>query len=380
MPSLLVTNDFPPKFGGIQSVLWEMWRRLPPSETTVFTTAHRDAHVWDEEQAYRVVRSRDKVLLPTPWVKRHADQLIRELNADVVFVDPMLPLGAIGPSLRRDMPYVVVAHGAEITGYGRIPPANLLARRVLRKAAGVVAFGNYPMSECVRAAGCSLPGAVIPPGVDTDRFTTITPQTKALTRAKFGLALDRPVVLGLSRLVPRKGFDVLIEAIAGLGPDVQLAIGGTGRDRDRLERIAAEHRVGVRFLGRVDDDDLPGLYASVDVFAMLCRGDRWGGIEVEGFGIVFLEAAACGVPQIAGRSGGSHEAVADGVSGFVVEPRDVAAVRDALRQLLDDDALRAKMGAAARQRACESFSYDLLISSLLPITRGDFAKLEHFTP
>lgn len=378
MPSLLATNDFPPKLGGIQSVLWEMWRRLPHHETTVLTTPYAGDDAWDRAQDFRVVRSRDKVLLPTPWVANHIRDLARETRADVIFVDPMLPLGAIGPRVASTAPYVVVAHGAEITGYGRMPPANLLSRRILRGAAAVLAFGNYPMAECVRAAGRPLTGAVIPPGVDTERFKPISVQTKAATRAKFGIAIDRPVVLGLSRLVPRKGFDVLIEAMAEFQSRAQLVIGGSGRDRDRLEKLAKERGVAVRFLGRVEDEDMPALFGSADIFAMLCRGDRWGGLEVEGFGIVFLEAAACGVPQIAGRSGGSHEAVADGESGIVVEPRDVEQVRSALRTLLDDDQLRAKMGTAARERAVSEFSYSRLVSQLVPMTHGHFEQLEEF--
>ena len=129
------------------------------------------------------------------------------------------------------------------------------------------------------------------------------------------------MVLGLSRLVPRKGFDVLIEAgaaLAGRHPDLQIAIAGAGRDRRRLERVAAHHGSPVRFLGRLPEADLPVAHAVADCFAMLCR-DRWAGLEQEGFGIVFLEAAACGVPAVAGRSGGSAEAVLDGATGIVVD-------------------------------------------------------------
>jgi phosphatidylinositol alpha-1,6-mannosyltransferase len=369
---LLVTNDFPPKIGGIQSVLWELWRRLPGSETTVLTTPYAGDRAWDLTQPYRVVRTRQKVLLPTPALRRTVDALAREVSADVVFVDPMLPLGAIGPRLAHDR-YVVVAHGAEITGWG-LPPARPVARRVLDGAAAVVAFGEYPRRECERVAGHPLPAVVIPPGVDATRFVPVDARARDATRARYGLATDRPLVLGLSRLVPRKGFDVLIRAAARVGREVQVAIGGSGRDRRRLESIAARHAVDVRFLGRVPDVDLPAVYASADVFAMLCR-DRWSGIEAEGFGIVFLEAAACGVPQIAGRSGGSHEAVADGDTGFVVEPRDVDAVAALLTRLLGDDALRARMGAAARARAASEFSYERLVARLARVARADFADV-----
>jgi phosphatidylinositol alpha-1,6-mannosyltransferase len=175
------------------------------------------------------------------------------------------------------------------------------------------------------------------------------------------------LVLGLSRLVPRKGFDVLIEAAARIAPgrpDVMFAIGGGGRDLQRLERLAKDRRAPVRFLGRVPDDRLPAAYGCADVFAMLCR-NRWAGLEQEGFGIVFLEAAACGVPQVAGNSGGAGEAVADGLTGAVVRrPKDVHAVTLALLGYVDDDDARRSAGIAARERAVAEFSYEVLTARL----------------
>ena len=191
---------------------------------------------------------------------------------------------------------------------------------------------------------------------------------------RFGLDPDRPLVLGTSRLVPRKGFDVLIDAMAHVRPDAQLVIAGAGRDRRRARAPCRRASPGrVRFLGRVPDDALAPLTASADVFAMPCR-ERWGGLEAEGFGIVFLEAAACGVPAVAGRSGGSHEAVVDGETGLVVEPT-APAVRDALERLLADPDERAAMGAAARARAVAEFSHDQLAARLAPIAAGDLSAL-----
>ncbi len=371
MPSLLVTNDFPPKVGGIQSYLAELWSRLPPAETTVLTTPHPDAAEYDAGLAFRVERVKQKVLLPTRGVATRADALAREVGADVIFVDPMLPLGLIGPRLSA-APYLVIAHGAEITVPARLPLSRALARRVVRHAAGVVAAGDYPARQCERAAGRAVPHVVIPPGVDPERFRPIDAARRAEVRRRYRIDPDRPLVLGLSRLVPRKGFDVLIEAIAGLDDSVQLAIGGSGRDERRLMDLAVSHQVQgrVRFLGRVPDAELADLYASADVFSMLCR-DRWLGLEAEGFGIVFVEAAACGVPSVAGRSGGSHEAVVDGETGLVVPPRDVEAVRAALGRLLADGELRARLGRAARDRAARELSYAVLARRLLPLTRGD---------
>ena len=185
---------------------------------------------------------------------------------------------------------------------------------------------------------------MIPPGVDVERFRPVDADTRRSSRAVASASIpDRPLVLGLSRLVPRKGFDVVIDACATLD-GVQLAIGGAGRDRKRLERRA--RRTACTSSAACPTPISPALYACADVFAMCCR-DRWGGLEAEGFGIVFLEAAACGVPAVAGRSGGSHEAVVDGETGFVVAPRDVGAVRAAIEPLLGDERLARTMGDAA---------------------------------
>jgi phosphatidyl-myo-inositol dimannoside synthase len=370
MASLLVTNDFPPKLGGIQSYLWELWRRLPPDETTVLTARDSDASAWDDTQAFRIERTAERVLLPTRVLARRIDALAHEVGADVVFLDPMLPLGRLGRRLRA-APQILVLHGAEVTLPGHLPGSAALARRVLRSAAGVVAAGEYPAREATRLHP-ELRGVVIPPGVDPERFRPLDSAERARARTHFGLDPSRPLVVGVSRLVPRKGFDVLIDALIGID-GVQLAIAGEGRDRARLERRAAPLGDRARFLGRVDDSELPSLYGCADAFSMLCR-DRWGGLEAEGFGIVFLEAAACGVPAVAGRSGGSHEAVIDGETGVIVEPRDVQAVRRALATMLVDDSRRLALGRAARIHA-EGFAYDRLVTRLAPLARGDLESL-----
>jgi phosphatidyl-myo-inositol dimannoside synthase len=374
MTALLVTNDFPPKIGGIQSYLYELWRRLPVEDATVFTTHYAGDAAWDAQQPFRIVRARERQFFPTASLARRIDALAREIGADVICLDPWLPLGQLGPRLRA-APYVVIVHGAEVTVPGRLPGSRQLGSKVLRAAAGVVAAGHYPAREAERAAGVPLRGVIVPPGVDVERFRPMDDAARAETRGAFGLDPTRQLVLGVSRLVPRKGFDVLIDAMAGL-PDADLVIAGSGRDRRRLEGRARRRGIAdrVRFLGRVPDDDtFPQLYASADVFATPCR-ERWGGLEAEGFGIVFLEAAAAGVPSVAGRSGGSHEAVVDGETGFVVESR-ADDVRGALGAILADDGLRSRMGVAARARAVDQFSYDRLVARLAPVAAGDLAGL-----
>ena len=361
MKHLLVTNDFPPKIGGIQSLLWEWWRRLPPESFAVLTSPHEGAAEFDAAQPYRIERTREPVLLPHPFMVRRIDAMAREVGADLVVLDPAVPLGLVGPSLA--LPYDVVLHGAEVTVPGRLPVTKQVLGHVLRNARHIVAAGGYPAAEAEHAAGRTLPITVVPPGVDVDRFHPLSADERIAARRRFGVPDEAELIVGISRLVPRKGFDVAIRAVARMRasrPDLVLAISGGGRDDDRLRRLAADLDAPVLFLGRVPNDDLPALYGCADVYTMLCR-NRWGGLEQEGFGIVFVEAAACGVPQVAGDSGGAAEAVADGQTGIVVRrPDDVDEVIAAFTTLLDDPALRARMGAAGRARAVCEFSYDVL--------------------
>ena len=370
MTHLLVTNDFPPKVGGIQSYLWELWRRLPPERVTVLASTHKEAAVFDAAQPYRIERA-GRVLLPTPAMVRRVRRLAADTGAGVVVLDPAVPLGLIGP--RLGLPYAVVLHGAEVTVPGRLPGTRQALASVLHGAVRIVAAGGYPAAEARRAAGATMPPVtVVPPGVDAERFRPLSPDERAKARADLGIGPATELVVGVSRLVPRKGFDSLIRAAGRLAPtrpDLVVAIAGKGRDLPRLRRLAGSAGAPVRFLGRVDDHRLPALYGCADVFAAPCRS-RWGGLEQEGFGIVFLEAAACGVPAVAGDSGGAAEAVADGETGLVVRrPSDPAQVADALARLLDDPARRRTMGEAARRRAAAEFSYDRLAAVLDGVLR-----------
>lgn len=365
MSLLLVTNDFPPKVGGIQSYLWELWRRLPPEEVTVLTTSYQGDRTFDAAQAFQVVRVPWRVLLPTPGLVRRIDALARHVGAGEVVLDPVLPLGLVGPFL--DRPYAVVLHGAEVTVPGRLPLAAAVLRRVLKRAAHVVAGGGYVSAEADRAAGRRLPTTVVPPGVDPVAFHPLTDGERQAVRRRFGLRSGGPLVVSVSRLVPRKGMDTLIRAAALLAPsrpDLEVVIVGDGRDRTRLERLVTTTGAPVRFLGRVAAEDLAAVHGAADVFAMLCR-NRWAGLEQEGFGIVFLEAAACGVPSVAGDSGGVAEAVLDGETGVVVrQPADPGAAAEAIAGLLDHPERRRRMGEAARRRIEEELGYDHLASRL----------------
>jgi phosphatidyl-myo-inositol dimannoside synthase len=368
---LLVTNDFPPKVGGIQNYLWELWRRFDPDTYAVLTaSSHPDAPEFDAEQAergVRIVRVPGSILyFPSLATRRRVRALASEVDASLVVLDPVLPLGLLGPGL--GIPYSVVLHGAEVAVPARLPASRLMLGHVLDRASLVISAGGYPAQEALRAAGqCKPPVVEIPPGVDCDRLSPLDSNERAVARRRLGLPAGGPLVVSVSRLVHRKGMDVLIEAARRLAPsfpDLVVAIGGTGREEAALAAQVAESGAPVRLLGRIDEEDKALLLGAADVFAMLCRS-RWLGLEQEGFGIVFLEAAAAGVPQVAGDSGGAAEAVEDGVTGLVVRrPEDPAEVAQALRELLSDGDLRRRMGKAARRRAVASFDYSRLAPRL----------------
>jgi phosphatidyl-myo-inositol dimannoside synthase len=390
MRHILLTNDFPPKVGGIQSYLWELWRRLPPDDVTVFTASYPGATWWDREQKFHIVRAKEPVLLPQPHLAHRVREVARSVGADAVVIDPALPLGLIGPSL--GLPYAIVLHGAEVTVPGRFPVSRQLLARTLRHASLVIAAGGYPEAEARRAVDGpedSRPGATegafpisvqIPPGVDIDRFRPLPQIERAAARARLKLPVAGPLVVSVSRLVPRKGMDTLIEAASTVSsrfPGLSIAIAGAGRDRRRLERIASHANVRVDLLGKLSGADLPDFYACGDVFALCCRS-RWWGLEQEGFGIVLVEAAAAGVPCITIDSGGAGEAVRDGETGIVAKAGDegdlfgsrkqhaeqTANIAEALATLLRDPELARSMGEAGRRRAEEELSYDSLAAKL----------------
>lgn len=375
---LLVTNDYPPKTGGIQVYLRELWRRLEPERAVVLTaTSDSNAKSFDASSEVLVERIRSKTLFFPSWhAKRAIEAAIARHQPDLVLLDPAWPLGLLGP--RLSVPYGVVVHGAEVTVPGRIPMIASSLRYVLKRAAVVICAGSYPESEVRRiTAEYAPPIITVTPGVDTERFKPLDPSRREEVRQSFGLDEHAFLVSSYSRLVPRKGMDTLITAAAQLKakyPELRVAIGGSGRDEKRLRTLAKRLGAPVTFLGRVPDDDLSEWLGASDLMVMDCRS-RWLGLEQEGFGIVFVEAAAAGVAQIAGRSGGSHEAVQNGVTGFVVaDSRSADLLAKAIRALMVDDDRRLAFGRAARSTAVERFDWNTLAARL----SVELAPFDHF--
>jgi phosphatidylinositol alpha-1,6-mannosyltransferase len=365
---LLVTNDYPPKTGGIQVYLHELWRRLDAGRAVVLT-ASSDKSVATFDESSDVVIERvpaSTLFFPTWRAYRAIEAAIDRHQPELVLLDPAWPLGLLGPRLSR--PYGVILHGAEVTIPSRIPFVASSLRYVLRHADVAICAGPFPESEARRnAAEYLCPVIQIPPGADTSRFQPVSDEIRHEVRESLGRRDDEFLIASWSRLVPRKGFDTLIRASAQLSgefPHLRVLIGGDGRDRARLKRLAQKLDAPVTFLGHVDDTQQPRWIAACDLMVMDCRS-RWFGLEEEGFGIVFVEAAACGLAQVAGRSGGSHDAVRNGETGVVVDnPRSVDDLAQAIATLVRDDELRMRLASRAIVAARRDGAWDHLANDL----------------
>ncbi|WP_344498334.1 glycosyltransferase family 4 protein [Streptomyces enissocaesilis] len=377
--TLIVTNDFPPRPGGIQAFLHNMALRLDPEQLVVYASTWKRGGegaaataAFDAEQPFTVVRDRTTMLLPTPRVTRRAVGLLREHGCGSVWFGAAAPLGLMAPALRRAGAERIVAttHGHE-AGWAQLPASRQLLRRIGGDTDTITYLGEYTRS---RIAAALTPEAAarmvqLPPGVDEKTFHPGSGGDAV--RERLGLA-GRPVVVCVSRLVPRKGQDTLILAMPRIlreVPDAVLLVVGGGPYAGELRELAAKTGVAdsVRFTGPVPWAELPAHFGAGDVFAMPCRTRR-GGLDVEGLGIVYLEASATGLPVVAGDSGGAPDAVLDGETGWVVRggPAAVAAAESADRivPLLQDPELRHRMGERGREWVEEKWRWDLLAEKL----------------
>ncbi|OLL72952.1 Poly(glycerol-phosphate) alpha-glucosyltransferase [Pseudonocardia sp. Ae168_Ps1] len=352
--TLLVTNDFPPRPGGIQSYLHDLACALPVGELAVYAPAWRGDHEFDVTLPFPVHRHRSSLMLPVPEVARRAAGIAREHGAGAVWFGAAAPLGLLGPSLRRRAGIgrvVATTHGHEV-GWSMLPGARAALRRIGADADVVTTVSRWTRDRFAAAFGPDAALEPLPPPVDTTRFAP-DPAARAAVRARYGLG-GAPVVACVSRLVPRKGQDVLVAALPAIRervPGARLLLVGGGPYRDRLRRLAVSHGVAdaVVLTGGVPAAELAAHHAAGDVFALPCR-THLGGLDVEGLGIALLEAAASGLPVVAGDSGGAPETVEEGVTGHVVGGRDVSAVADRVAGLLADPARASAMGRAGRDR------------------------------
>jgi phosphatidylinositol alpha-1,6-mannosyltransferase len=370
--TLIVTNDFPPRQGGIQSFIHSLALRLPADRLTVYAPKWEGAPEFDRAQPFEVVRHPTSLMLPVPSVTNHAVAIARRTGAEAVVFGAAAPLGLITPALRRAgvERAVAITHGHE-AGWAALPGARALLHRIGEETDVVTYLGEYFRVRVSQALSARAAARMLrlAPGVDATRFRP-DPAAGQVIRERHGLT-GRPVVVCVSRLVPRKGQDTLIKAwpeVTKKVPGAALVVVGGGPHLATLRRLS--ERIGVAphitFTGPVPADELPAHYAAGDVFAMPCRTRR-GGLDVEGLGIVYLEASAAGLPVIGGDSGGAPDAISEGESGYVVPGRDVAALAARVSELLSDPSKARAMGEKGRAWVERDWSWEQAAARLRAI-------------
>ncbi|WP_030145050.1 glycosyltransferase family 4 protein [Spirillospora albida] len=346
--TLVVTNDFPPRPGGIQAFVHGLALRRPAGSIVVYAPAWKGDAAFDAAQPFPVVRHPGSLMLPEPRVLRRAADIAGAEGCDSVVFGAAAPLGLLAPALRRRgvERLVGITHGHE-AGWAALPGARTLLRRVGDGVDVLTYLGEYTRTRMARALSPGTRMARLAPGVDETVFRRGAGGEEI--RRRYGLT-GRPVAVCVSRLVPRKGQDALLHAwprVLEQVPDAALLLVGGGPYRAELERMAAPFGSSVVITGGVPWEELPAHYDAGDVFAMPCRTRRRG-LDVEGLGIVYLEASATGLPVVAGDSGGAPDAVLAGETGVVVPGRSVARIAAEVAGLLSDPARARAMGEKGR--------------------------------
>ena len=362
--TLFITNDFPPRPGGIQTFVYEIVARFNPESVVVLASDWANSNEFDTGLDYKVVRAKSKVLLPTKKTLSLAAQLIAEHNIDQVVFGASAPLGLLAKPLRKLGIKKIIAftHGHEV-GWAKTPLTKSLLRRIAKDVDSLTYLTAYTKAGILKGLPKNTESKMyqLLPGVDTQLFNPSNKVAGAQIRADLGFA-DRPTIVSVSRLMARKGHDQLIKAIPEISksiPGVALVIVGDGKYRKSLQKLVRKLKLtnDVYFSGKVPYADLPNWYAVGDVFAMPCR-TRMANWDVEGLGIVYLEASATGLPVVAGDSGGAPEAVIPGKTGYVVGGRDSKMLVKQLVALLSDENLRVELGQNGRDWVCKDWTWD----------------------
>ena len=364
--TLFITNDFGPRAGGIETFIIGLIQRLPHGSTIVYTSAQGDTReydaAWLAEYGVRVIRDRAKILLPTPRVIRAVTRLIKLDGIETVAFGAAAPLAIMSSALRRAGAQKIVAltHGHEVW-WSKVFPFTLAMRRIGSTTDVLTYLGEFTRKAISAALTANAGNAMvkIAPGIDTDHFA---PVDATVLRESLGLTGKR-VIVSVGRLVHRKGQDYLIEAMSAIVheiPQAHLVLVGEGPYREHLIKLVQKYSLEdlVTFIGRIQYAELPKYICLGDIFAMPSRS-RFRGLEVEGLGIVYLEASACGLPVIAGASGGAPDAVIEGVTGVVVDGEDSAAIAVAAINLLNDPERIVKMGQDGRDWIVEKWRWQI---------------------
>ena len=365
-PVLFVTNDFGPRAGGIETFVIGLIERRPYGQTIVYTSAQDGAEAydlaWKSDFGVTVIRDRAKILLPTPRVARNLSRIIKESQIQVAAFGAAAPLGLLSASMKRAgiRKTVALTHGHEVW-WAKVFPFNLAMRRIGSSIDSLTYLGEFTRRAISRALSTTSTQQMvkIAPGIDVNHFS---PHDSTQLRRDLNLDNKR-VIVSVGRLVHRKGQDHLIQAMPEIlksVPDAHLLLVGQGPYLSHLNKLVARHNLSahVSFIGRIQYAQLPLYICAGDVFVMPSRS-RFFGLEVEGLGIVYLEASACGLPVIAGSSGGAPDAVKDGVTGFVVDGQNNQEIASATITLLNDSDKAKTMGLAGREWIVENWRWEI---------------------
>ena len=365
-PVLFVTNDFGPRAGGIETFIIGLIERRPFGQTIVYTSWQENAEAYDADwrakYGVEVIRDRSKILLPTPRVAVALQKIIRARGVTTAAFGAAAPLGLLSASMKRAgvKRTVSLTHG-HVVWWARVFPFNLLLRRIGSTVDVLTYLGEFTRNAISKALSSNSQGAMvkIAPGIDTDHFV---PTDASVLRRSLGLE-DKKVIVSVGRLVHRKGQDYLIQSmplILNQVPNAHLLLVGQGPYLDHLQKLVKEHGLenSVTFIGRIDYKDLPMYLCVGDIFAMPSRS-RLMGLEVEGLGIVYLEASSCGLPVLAGNSGGAPDAVKHNETGLVVSGTDEKQIASAAVDLLINTDASQKMGLAGRQWIVDNWRWEI---------------------
>jgi phosphatidylinositol alpha-1,6-mannosyltransferase len=365
-PVLFVTNDFGPRAGGIETFVIGLIERRPFGQTIVYTSAQTGSEeydkAWKSEFGVTVVRDRAKILLPTPRVAGNLARIIKESNIQVAAFGAAAPLGLLSASMKRAgiRKTVALTHGHEVW-WAKVFPFNLALRKIGSSMDSLTYLGEFTKRAISQSLSKTSAQKMvkIAPGIDVDHFS---PQNSTQLRKELKLENKR-VIVSVGRLVHRKGQDHLIQSLPEIlksVPDAHVLMVGQGPYLSYLKKLVARHNLAdhVSFIGRIQYAQLPQYICAGDIFAMPSRS-RFFGLEVEGLGIVYLEASACGLPVIAGSSGGAPDAVLNGVTGFVVDGQKNQEIAAAAIRLLSDLDQAKKMGTAGREWIIENWRWEI---------------------
>lgn len=367
--TLFVTNDFGPRAGGIETFIHGLVERLPQESVIVYTSQQGDTTAYDAKWladfGVKVIRDKSKMLLPTPRVIMAVRSVIKVEQPKALVFGAAAPLALMGKFLNVPRK-IAITHGHEVW-WAKVPPFNLLMRLIGNSVDHLTYLGEYTKSQISKPLSKRAKSAMIQiaPGIDTQIFK---PVDASNLRLDLGLA-EKEVIVSVGRLVPRKGQDELVKALPQIlesHPNAHLLFVGTGSYKKVLDNLIADRSLQkyVTFTGRVQYEDLTKYICVGDIFAMPSRS-RLGGLEVEGLGIVYLEASACGLPVLAGDSGGAPDAVAPGLTGLVVNGRDTNEIAAGLIKLLETD--RKAMGQAGRKWAVAQWDWQIWANKFIEL-------------